>query len=109
MGLLTKPQRHRKPVDESLNGADLERIYENLDQFFQQFASCPLMRGNTVDVETTGSGDFRVVHQLGRYPQGYLVIESSCAPDLYIVSSDKKYLTLNTATAGNQTWTLWVF
>lgn len=89
--------------------ADVAKLQQRLEEFFAQFITNPLLDGVLLKQVKLSSSATQVSHNLGREPQGWLVVNKNANADVWQSSTNlpKSFIAL-TATA-DVTIDLWVF
>jgi len=88
---------------------DLDRIQTNVDASIRSVSNNVLLRGRQVTT-TFVSGTNRVAHGLGRDWQGWFIVDSTSAGDLFSATSQPQrglFITLSGSLSGRTS--LWVF
>jgi hypothetical protein len=86
----------------------LIQLQNNIKEMFQGLRLCPLIDGVLLDSTTLTTSPTTIPHNLGRQPQGWLVVDINNAATVHRTAWDTKFLTLQ-ASAINTTVVIWVF
>lgn len=84
-----------------------QRLQSNIEDAVTAALKNPLLDGRLLNDVALISGNTKIEHKLDRKIRGYLVVRKSVAANIYDVSNDDLFLTLNSSAA--VTVSIWVF
>lgn len=87
--------------------ANLDKVQNNVEIFAQQFYRNSLIDGLLIEGVTVTTGTASVAHKLGRTPVGFIVVDKNANADIWTVSKNNTFLTLDAS--ATVTVSLWVF
>lgn len=95
----------------STGDAGTDRVQEELARKVERLDKCALTSGVMVSASLPNGVATRILHKLGRQPQGYIVVDLSgdYGPAIQRTAWDASSLTLTHAGAGTLSVRLWVF
>ncbi len=85
---------------------DLALLNSALKEWTDQFKGIPFLQGRSFSQEITTSG-LEIVHNLGRQPQGWIILGKDANVDIWETSKSSTILSLDAD--GTTNFSIWVF
>lgn len=85
------------------------RLQGNIQEFFKQLTSNPLLDGNLIEDVAVSTTAVEVNHGLGREPVGYITVKADANVTIYDTTSTTPKVTLKLTASATATVSLYIF